>query len=108
MRLRETLRGKRILVSGGTTGIGRETVALLAREGPSIRVVMEAGHVARDRAGHENPARAPRAHFAQDLLEQIGGAGDIGVDHPAPLVHILFDEGATAPGIARRSAGRRQ
>lgn len=26
MRLRETLRGKRILVSGGTTGIGRESV----------------------------------------------------------------------------------
>ena len=36
MRIRETLKGKRILVSGGTTGIGRETVAMLAGEGARV------------------------------------------------------------------------
>jgi 3-hydroxy acid dehydrogenase/malonic semialdehyde reductase len=36
VRVRETLEGKRILVSGGTTGIGRETVALLTREGARV------------------------------------------------------------------------
>ena len=36
MRERVSLDGKRILVSGGTTGIGRETVALLAREGARV------------------------------------------------------------------------
>jgi NADP-dependent 3-hydroxy acid dehydrogenase YdfG len=36
MRDRTDLSGKRILVSGGTTGIGRETIALLAREGARV------------------------------------------------------------------------
>jgi 3-hydroxy acid dehydrogenase/malonic semialdehyde reductase len=36
MTTRESLEGKRILVSGGTTGIGRETVALLSREGARV------------------------------------------------------------------------
>ncbi|UZK65356.1 SDR family oxidoreductase [Sphingomonas sp. M1-B02] len=36
MRNQTDLRGKRILVSGGTTGIGRETIALLAKEGARV------------------------------------------------------------------------
>jgi 3-hydroxy acid dehydrogenase/malonic semialdehyde reductase len=36
MQIRTDLRGKRILVSGGTTGIGRETIALLVREGARV------------------------------------------------------------------------
>jgi NAD(P)-dependent dehydrogenase (short-subunit alcohol dehydrogenase family) len=36
MNRREELSGKRILVTGGTTGIGRETVALLAGRGARI------------------------------------------------------------------------
>jgi NAD(P)-dependent dehydrogenase (short-subunit alcohol dehydrogenase family) len=36
MRNRTSLEGKRILVTGGTTGIGRATVALLAQEGARI------------------------------------------------------------------------
>ncbi|RYD48046.1 MAG: SDR family oxidoreductase, partial [Sphingomonadales bacterium] len=36
MRNKTALRGKRILVSGGTTGIGRETVALLASKGAKV------------------------------------------------------------------------
>ena len=36
MRIREALKDKRILVSGGTTGIGRETVAMLAGEGARV------------------------------------------------------------------------
>jgi len=36
MRNRTSLAGKRILVTGGTTGIGRATVALLAQEGARV------------------------------------------------------------------------
>jgi 3-hydroxy acid dehydrogenase/malonic semialdehyde reductase len=34
--MRQSLQGKRILVTGGTTGIGRATLALLAREGARL------------------------------------------------------------------------
>jgi 3-hydroxy acid dehydrogenase / malonic semialdehyde reductase len=36
MRQETSLEGKRVLVSGGTTGIGRATVALLVREGARV------------------------------------------------------------------------
>ena len=36
MRQETSLEGRRVLVSGGTTGIGRATVALLAREGARV------------------------------------------------------------------------
>jgi len=36
MRFQTSLAGKRILVTGGTTGIGRATVALLAQEGARV------------------------------------------------------------------------
>lgn len=36
MRNQTSLEGKRILVTGGTTGIGRATVALLAQEGANV------------------------------------------------------------------------
>ena len=79
MRVHTSLEGKRILVTGGTTGIGRATVAMLVAEG--ARVVTFGRH---------------QAELDEALAEVQAGAG-----RARGTVHGLTADVATKEGIDR-------
>ena len=79
MRVHTSLEGKRILVTGGTTGIGRATVAMLVADG--ARVVTFGRH---------------RAELDEALAEVLAEAG-----RGRGTVHSLTADVATKEGIDR-------
>src|SRR5205085_8836348 len=64
------------------------------RLGAVVDRVEAARHEAGNRAGDEDPAAAAGAHLAADLLDQVDGAGDVGVDDVAHFVEVLVEESA--------------
>ncbi len=59
---------------------------------------LEAGH----RPGDQHPAAAARHHAAHHVLQQVDGAGDVGLDHVLQRPEVLLQEG---PGQAMAGVG---
>lgn len=73
------------------------------RLGRIIDRVEGAGDEADDRSGHQHLALAVPDHRRQHALQQINGAGHIGVDRAAPVLHRLVEE-SPAPAVSRIGA----
>lgn len=100
----ETLRGKRVLVTAGTKGLGKATVELFVELGARVLTCARSA-----------PADAPQASFVSADLTTLAGceqlAGEVerqlgGVD---VIVHVLGGSSAPAgalPSWARRIGNR--
>src|SRR2546430_17231663 len=77
------LRGKRILLTGASTGIGRELAKVLAERGAVLAIA------------------ARRRDLLEEVAEEIRAAG---ADRPIPLTVDLVERGQAAP-LGRAALG---
>jgi len=126
------LEGRRALVTGGATGIGRATVERLARDGAAVAVNYIGDRVPADALVDEVEGRGGRATAIEgDVSEEdrvtamferarveLGGAVDLlvnnaGIEAPFPLVDMPLEEwervlavNLTGPFLCARQAAR--
>ena len=56
-----------------------------------------AGHKAGDGTGDQDASGTAGAHLAANLLDEVGGAGNVGVDDAADIGEVLIQEGMAQP-----------
>ncbi len=67
-----------------------------------------AGNMAGNRAGDQDASLIARTHLPPDFVEQVNGAGDIGVHYMANLIKVLVKEAMAQamPGIGQQRIDR--
>jgi NAD(P)-dependent dehydrogenase (short-subunit alcohol dehydrogenase family) len=102
------LTGRRILVTGGASGIGRATCELFAREGAAVAVLdrdtAQADAVARSIGGHSFAADVSDAAGIARVMQQAAQALG-GLDGLVNAAGVFFNKGlmATGPDVWNRT-----
>lgn len=101
------LQGKRMIVTGGASGIGTETVRALARAGAEVTVAVRNPDAAADLVQEVNDAApAGRVHAARLDLADLDSVRRFTQDWTGPLHALVANAGIMAlPGLQRSAEG---